>query len=63
MTPIGNLRKLKKNLCNHFLKSVQSGERVEFLHGSPNSADQDKFKLTLFGGIFNIKTPKFKRIP
>jgi hypothetical protein len=35
ITRIRNLKKLKKNLCNHFLKSVQSGEREMVFHSSP----------------------------
>jgi hypothetical protein len=34
ITPIRNLMKLKKNLCNHFLKSVQSEEREMVFHSS-----------------------------
>jgi hypothetical protein len=35
ITRIRNLMKLKKTLCNHFLKSVQSGEREMVFHSSP----------------------------
>jgi len=34
ITPIRNSTKLKKNLCNHLWKSVQSGEREMVFHSS-----------------------------